>query len=263
MARSRAALDAQGRLLALHTRISGISMWRYQGRPAVPGLGDPFMTSGLIGERYAIPAPYADFVDTPEPVPVGAWRSVAQSMNGFFAESTIDDIAAASGRDPLALRREWAAGDPRAIAVLDRAAALIGWTSARTRPGREGQGRGLGIALTVGFGSWCAQAVEVRVRGRKVSIERIVAVVDCGQVIDPGSVDAQVSGGVLFGLSAAIDGRITFEGGAARETNFDVAPLLRFASAPKVEVEILRSDAAWGGVGEISTPSGSVSWRSR
>jgi CO/xanthine dehydrogenase Mo-binding subunit len=254
MARSRAALDAQGRLLALHTRISGISMWRYQGRPAVPGLGDPFMTGGLIGDRYAIPAPYADFVDTPEPVPVGAWRSVAQSMNGFFAESTIDDIAAASGRDPLALRRELASADPRATAVLDRAAELIGWTSARTRPGRERKGRGLGIALTVGFGSWCAQAVEVRVRGRKVSIERIVAVVDCGQVIDPGSVDAQVSGGVLFGLSAAIDGRITFEGGAARETNFDTAPLLRFASAPTVEVEILRSDAASGGVGEISTP---------
>ena len=254
MARSRAALDAQGRLMALHTRISGISMWRYQGRPAVPGLGDPFMTGGLIGDRYAIPAPYADFVETPEPVPVGTWRSVAQSMNGFFAESTIDDIAAASGEDPLALRRALVSADPRARAVLDRAAELIGWSSARTRPGAERQGRGLGIALTVGFGSWCAQAVEVRVRGRQVSIERIVAVVDCGQVIDPGSVDAQVSGGVLFGLSAAIDGRITFEGGAARETNFDAAPLLRFASAPKMEIEILRSDAASGGVGEISTP---------
>jgi isoquinoline 1-oxidoreductase beta subunit len=266
-ARSRAALDAQGRLVGLHTRISGISMWRYQQRPAVPGLGDPFMTGGLIGERYAIPAPYADFVETPEPVPVGTWRSVAQSMNGFFAESTIDDIAAASGRDPLGLRMELAATDARAIAVLRRAAELIGWASSegteeragsgrkRTARGRSERGRGgLGIALTVGFGSWCAQAVEVRASGRRISIMRIVAVVDCGQVIDPGSVEAQVSGGVLFGLSAAIDGQIRFQDGAAQDVNFDTAPMLRFSAAPPITVELVRSEAASGGVGEISTP---------
>jgi CO/xanthine dehydrogenase Mo-binding subunit len=263
MARSRVGLDAQGRILGLHTRISGISMWRYQRRAPVPGLGDPFMTGGLIGDRYAIPAPFADFVETPEPVPVGTWRSVAQSMNGFFAESTLDDIAAVSGRDPLALRLELLAGDPRAVAVLTEAAQRIGWktdTSSRAkrsgRPSRHSSAGtvGHGIALSVGSGSWCAQAVELRAVGRVLHIERIVAVVDCGRVIDPGSVEAQVSGGLLFGLSAAIDGRIDFAGGSAQGSNFDTAPLLRFASAPRIEVHLIDSTAASGGVGEISTP---------
>ena len=263
MARSRVGLDAQGRILGLHTRISGISMWRYQRRAPVPGLGDPFMTGGLIGDRYAIPAPFADFVETPEPVPVGTWRSVAQSMNGFFAESTLDDIAAVSGRDPLALRLELLAGDPRAVAVLTEAAQRIGWktdtTSRAKRSGRPSRHSsagtvGHGIALSVGYGSWCAQAVELRAVGRVLHIERIVAVVDCGRVIDPGSVEAQVSGGLLFGLSAAIDGRIDFAGGSAQGSNFDTAPLLRFASAPRIEVHLIDSTAASGGVGEISTP---------
>jgi CO/xanthine dehydrogenase Mo-binding subunit len=263
MARSRVGLDAQGRIVGLHTRISGISMWRYQRRAPVPGLGDPFMTSGLIGDRYAIPAPYADFVETPEPVPVGTWRSVAHSMNGFFAESTLDDIAAVSGRDPLALRLELLAGDPRAVAVLTDAAERIGWKTDATpqaqRSGRPAQHRaagtvGRGIALTVGFGSWCAQAIELRAIGRVLHIERIVAVVDCGRVIDPGSVEAQVSGGILFGLSAAIDGRIDFADGRAQGSNFDTAPLLRFASAPRIEVHLIDSNAASGGVGEVSTP---------
>ena len=263
MARSRVGLDAQGRILGLHTRISGISMWRYQRRAPVPGLGDPFMTSGLIGDRYAIPAPFADFVETMEPVPVGTWRSVAQSMNGFFSESTLDDIAAVSGRDPLALRLELAAGDPRAVAVLTEAAHRIGWKldvpPHATRGGRppshpSGGTVGRGIALTVGFGSWCAQAVELRAVGRALHVERIVAVVDCGRVIDPGSVEAQVSGGILFGLSAAIDGGIDFADGRAKASNFDGAPLLRFSGAPPIEVHLIDSTAASGGVGEISTP---------
>jgi CO/xanthine dehydrogenase Mo-binding subunit len=263
MARSRVGLGAQGEILGLHTRISGISMWRYQRRAPVPGLGDPFMTGGLIGDRYAISAPYADFVETPEPVPVGTWRSVAHSMNGFFAESTLDDIAAVSGRDPLALRLALSAGDPRAVAVLTEAAERIGWKTGATpqtkrsgRPSRHSTAGtvGRGIALSVGYGSWCAQAVELRAVGRLLHIERIVAVVDCGRVIDPGSVEAQVSGGILFGLSAAIDGRIDFADGRAQGSNFDTAPLLRFASAPQVEVHLIDSTAASGGVGEISTP---------
>jgi CO/xanthine dehydrogenase Mo-binding subunit len=263
MARSRVGLDAQGRILGLHTRISGISMWRYQRRAPVPGLGDPFMTGGLIGERYAIPAPLVDLVETPEPVPVGTWRSVAHSMNGFFSESTLDDIAAVSGRDPLALRLELLAGDPRAVAVLTEAARRIGWKTPATPQARRG-GRlsrhssagtvGRGIALSAGYGSWCAQAVELRAVGRVLHIERIVAVVDCGRVIDPGSVVAQVSGGILFGLSAAIDGGIDFADGKAQGNNFDTAPLLRFASAPQVEVHLIDSTAASGGVGEVSTP---------
>ncbi|NBU26007.1 MAG: xanthine dehydrogenase family protein molybdopterin-binding subunit, partial [Gammaproteobacteria bacterium] len=142
VARSRVGLDGDGRVVALHTRITGISMWRYQNRPPMPGIADPFITGGLIGDRYALPSPCADFVETPEPIPVGTWRSVAASMNAFFSESTIDDIAAAAGRDPLALRLELCAADPRALAVLRQAAALVGWDRP-LRPARRGRRAGL------------------------------------------------------------------------------------------------------------------------
>ena len=213
--------------------------------------------SGLISDRYALPAPCADWVETPEPVPVGTWRSVAASQNCFFSESTLDDIAAATGRDPLELRLELAASDPRAVAVLRKAAELVGWTTGSSAAGRTASGRGRrgrGISLFQGFGSWCAEVVEVRADGRKVCIERIVAVVDCGMVIDPRTVEAQVSGGIVWGLSAAIDGRIRFADGAAREDNFHTAPVLRLSATPRIEVHLLASDQPPGGIGETSVP---------
>jgi CO/xanthine dehydrogenase Mo-binding subunit len=260
VARSRVGIDRDGRIVALHTRITGISMWRYQKRPPMPGIADPFITGGLISDLYAVPSPCADFVETPEPIPVGTWRSVAASMNGFFSESTLDDIAAAVGRDPLALRLELAAADPRSLAVLRKAALLAGWRpgeappAAASRGGRRGARLGQGISLATGFGTRCAQVVEVEVSGRQVRIRRIVAVVDCGLVIDPRNVEAQVSGGIVWGLSAAIDGRITFADGAVREDNFHTAPVLRMRSTPPIEVHLLASDAPSGGVGEVSVP---------
>jgi CO/xanthine dehydrogenase Mo-binding subunit len=254
VARSRVGLDADGRILGLHTRITGISMWRFQNRPPMTGVGDPFITGGLISDRYALPAPCADWVETPEPVPVGTWRSVAASQNCFFSESTLDDIAAATGRDPLELRLELAASDPRAVAVLRKAAELVGWTTGSPAAGKTASGRGRGISLFQGFGSWCAEVVEVRADGRKVRIERIVAVVDCGMVIDPRTVEAQVSGGIVWGLSAAIDGRIRFADGAAREDNFHTAPVLRLSATPRIEVHLLASDQPPGGIGETSVP---------
>ena len=253
VARSRVGLNEEGQLLAVHSRITGPSIFTFQKRNLPPGVADPFATGLLINDFYRIPMRLADYVETQAPVPIGTWRSVAQSQNGFFAESTIDDVAAFAKRDPWALRRELCAHDPRALAVLDRVAELGEWN----RPLGKGRGnasRGRGISLSIAYGSYCAEIDEVTVVGRRVTIDKIVAVFDCGLMIDPGTVDAQISGGIIFGLSAAIDGEIRFEQGAAVQRNFDSAPVLRMSQTPKIVVQLLRTDHAPGGAGEASVP---------
>ena len=248
LVRTRAGIDAEGKLVAMHSRTTGISMWKYHGRPSVPGMADPFAAGWLINDNYRFPNKYIDYVETPEPVPVGTWRSVSQSMNCFFSESAIDDVAFASKRDPLEFRLEMCASDARATAVLRKAAELAGWGK------KLPKGRGRGIALALGYDSYCAEVVEVSVKNRKVKIERIVAVFDCGMMIDPHNVEAQVEGGVIWGLSAAIDGQIHFANGAAVEDNFHTAPILRINQTPRIEVHLLKTDHKSGGAGEASVP---------
>lgn len=246
--RTRAAVDAKGRLLAMHSRITGISMWKYQGRPSPPNLADPFVAGWLINDNYKFPNKYIDYVETPEPVPVGTWRSVSQSMNGFFSESAIDDVAFATKVDPLEFRLAMCADDPRATAVLRKAGELAGWK------GRLPKGRGRGISLALGYDAYCAEVVEVSVRGRQVRIERIIAVFECGLIVDPRNVEAQVEGGIVWGLSAALDGQINFAEGAVVEDNFHTSPVLRLDQLPRIEVHLLRSEHKPGGAGEASVP---------
>lgn len=246
--RTRAGFDRDGRILGMHSRTTGISMWKYQGRRAIPGMPDLFAVGMLINSRYDFPNQYIDYVETPEPIPVGTWRSVSQSMNGFFSESAIDDVAAASGQDPLALRLSLCSKDPRADHVLREVARLAEWN----KPLPKGWGRG--IALSLGYDSYCAEVVEVSMVGKRVKIERIVAVFDCGFMVDPRSVEAQVEGGIIWGLSAALDGQIRFEGGAAMETNFHTSPILRLDQTPKIEVHVLKTNHPSGGAGEASVP---------
>jgi CO/xanthine dehydrogenase Mo-binding subunit len=248
IARSRVGLGKDGALLGLHTRTTGINMWKQQGRPPIPGMADPFALGLLINDRYAIPQKFADFVETPYPIPVGTWRSVSASMNTFFSESAIDDIASVTKRDPLELRLALLADDARAQAVLKTAAEKAGW--GRKLP----KGRGLGIALGVGFDSYCAQVVEVSVASGKVKVERIVCAFDCGLMVDPRNVEAQVEGGIVWGLSAARDGQVAFDAGAAVQTNFNTGPIIRFNETPPIEVHLMRSDHKPGGCGEASVP---------
>ena len=246
--RTRVGLSKDGQVLAMHSRSTGVSLWKYQNRPAIPGFGDLFAMGLLINDFYKLGECYVDFVDSDFPIPVGTWRSVSQSMNCFFGESAIDDIAAVTHRDPLALRRQIAAGEPRLLAVMDRAAQESQWQ----RPLAKGWGRGL--ALSVGFGAYCAQVVEVSVQRKRVHVERIVCAFDCGTIVDPGNVLAQVEGGIVWGLSAARDGQITFVKGAAVQTNFHTGPVLRMSEMPKIEVHLVRSTAKPGGAGEASVP---------
>ncbi|MCP5360966.1 MAG: xanthine dehydrogenase family protein molybdopterin-binding subunit [Sinobacteraceae bacterium] len=245
--RSRAGLGHDGTILGLHSRTTGISMWKYQGRAPIPGMGDPFALGLLINDMYRLPVRHADFVETPDPIPVGTWRSVSASMNTFFSESTLDDIAATTGRDPLELRLALLT-DERARGVLQLAAEKAGWSRKLPR------GRGRGIALSTGFKAYCAEVVEVSVVDDVVKIERIVCVFDCGIVVDPRNVEAQVEGGVVWGLSAARDGQVTFRHGVAEQTNFHTGPILRFNEMPPIEVHLVHSDHAPGGCGEASVP---------
>ena len=246
--RTRAGTDRDGRILAMHSRTTGISMWKYQGRTLPPGMADPFASGLLINDRYDFPNKVVDYVETPDPIPVGTWRSVTQSMNGFFSESAIDDLAYATRQDPLALRLALTAKDERANGLLKLVAEKAGWGTKLPR------GRGRGIAYTFGFDSYCAQVIEVTVKKNVVKVDRIIAAFDCGMVVDPRNVEAQVEGGIVWGLSAALNGRMSFAGGAAVERNFDTGPILRMHEMPRIEVHLVRSNAKPGGAGEASVP---------
>jgi CO/xanthine dehydrogenase Mo-binding subunit len=246
--RTRVGLGKDGRILAMHSRTTGISMWKYQQRPPTGPFGDFFSTGLLINDRYDFANKYVDVVDTDFPIPVGTWRSVSQSMNTFFSESAIDDIAAVTRQDPIALRLSLMGNDPRGQAVLRLLAEKSGWGSPLPK------GRGRGVAYGIGYGSFCAQVVEVTVRGKSVHIDRIVCVFDCGTMVDPRAVEAQVSGGIVWGLSAARDGRISFDRGAARESNFHDAPIIRLNETPPIEVHLVRNEHSPGGCGEASVP---------
>jgi CO/xanthine dehydrogenase Mo-binding subunit len=246
--RTRVGLDKDGALLAMHSRTTGIGMWKFQGRPAIPGMGDIFALGLLINDKYAFPNKLADYVETPDPIPVGTWRSVSSSMNTFFSESAIDDVAATTKRDPLEMRLAMLGGDPRAQGVLRLVAEKSGWGAKLPR------GRGRGIAFGFGFNSYCAQVIEVSVRAGKVKVEKITCAFDCGTVVDPRNVEAQVMGGIVWGLSAARDGKITFKDGIAQQTNFHEGPIARIGDVPPIEIHLVPSTAKPGGAGEASVP---------
>jgi CO/xanthine dehydrogenase Mo-binding subunit len=245
--RTRVALDGKG-ITGMHSRIAGQSIWRFQGKDQIPYTADPTVAALLIYDIYDFPGKYMDFVETPWRIPVGLWRSVTLSQNTFFAESAIDEAAIALQRDPYEFRRELLHAHPRIVAVLDAAAQRADWY--RERP----PGRGVGIALSQGFSALCAQVVEVAVDGDSLRIEKIVCAFDCGLQVDPDTIRAQLEGGIVFGLSAALRGEVTFAQGAVQESNFHDQPILRFDETPEIDIVLIDSDATPGGAGEAGVP---------
>jgi isoquinoline 1-oxidoreductase beta subunit len=190
-------------------------------------------------------------------VPTAPWRSVGATQNAFFLESFVDEIALATGKDPLALRRELLAHDARALKVVETAAAKAGW-------GRDGRGtpqrplpasHALGLAYFECYGSLCAHVAEVSLgEGGLPRVHRVTCAIDCGQVVTPDGARAQVEGGILQGLSAALFEAVTIAGGAAVERNFDRYRLLRLPEAPRIEVHFIESGEKLGGIGEPGLP---------
>lgn len=255
-ARLQAKLDADKRIAAWHGRIAVPSVSNsFMGRtfPSMAGGGDPApepsAIEGAADLPYAIPAIRVEHVDVPVPVPLGYWRSVGHSYTAFFVESFVDELAYAAGTDPLTFRLRMMADRPRHAAVLKMAASRGGLL------GGASDGGARGIAIHECFGSIVAQVAEVEVDPETgLQVKRVTCVIDCGRVVNPDIVKAQMEGGIIFGLSAALHGAIGFDQGRAVQSNFDSYPLLSMAETPEIEVIIMPSDAPPGGVGEPGVP---------
>ena len=242
-----AALDADGRLIGWRHRLVGQSILGTDGV-------DPLSVEGAANLPYAIPNMTVDLhTPTDIGVPVLWWRSVGSSHTAHATEAFIDEVAAAAGRDAVALRLELLADRPRHAAVLKLAAEKAGWGT--PLEARAGERRGRGVAVHESFNTCVAQVAEVSVRkDGSVKVDRVVCAVDCGTAINPDNVRAQVEGSVGFALGAALHHEITLDAGRVVQGNYDSFPLLRIDEMPVVEVHILPSTAAPTGIGEPGVP---------
>lgn len=214
----------------------------------MPGGIDPTAVEGAENHPYRVPNVRVTWSKVDLPVPVGFWRSVGNSQNGFVVESFVDELAHAAGQDPYGYRRALLVERPRHRAVLDAVAEASGWG------GAVPEGRARGIAVVESFGSFVAQVAEVSVEDGAPRVHRVWCAVDCGTVLNPAIVRAQMESGIVYGLTAALHGRIRIRDGRAVESNFDDYPMLRIDEAPDVEVVLVPSGDAPGGVGEPGLP---------
>lgn len=239
-------LDADGNLVAWQLHITSPSITARMFPAVVESAVDPFAIEAASNYPYDVPNIAVDYNREEIGIDVGYWRSVSHALNCFVAESFMDELAHAAGKDPYAFRAGLLSKQPRYQRVLDAAAEKAGW-------GKAPAGHHQGIALMEGYGSYLAQVVEVSVKRGALKIHRITCVVDCGRMVNPNIVDQQVEGSILFGLTAALWGEITLKGGQAQERNFDTYRLLRLPESPRIEVVLLESTEAPGGMGEPAT----------
>jgi isoquinoline 1-oxidoreductase beta subunit len=209
---------------------------------------DRTASEGLFDLPYEIPNQHIEHVATRSGVPIGYWRSVGHSHNAFIAESFIDELAAHAKQDPLEFRRRLLAHSPRYLAVLGLAAEKSGWGSPLPA------GRARGVALHESFGTVVAQVAEVSLEHGEPRVHRVVCAVDCGIVVNPGIVAQQMESAVVFGLTAALHGRIDIFGGVVQQRNFPDYPMVRMPRAPLVETWVVASDRPPAGVGEPGVP---------
>ena len=246
--RIAAGLDAHGKPVAWRHTIAGSAVTAlYSGEPLKNDVDDDAVDCAM-DPVYVLPNRDVRFVrQEPTGVPTSWWRGVGPTRSVFVVESFIDECAAAAGQDPVQYRRGLVK-EARMKAVLELVVQESGWGS----PLPKGHGRG--IAIQFAFGSYMAQVTEVSLgEGGKVRVERVVCVLDCGQLVNPDSVHAQMQGGVMFGLSAALFNEITFAHGRVQQSNFDNFRALRFHEAPRVVTHIIPSTESPGGVGETGT----------
>ena len=250
-----AGLDAQGKVTALHMRISGQSILAGLFPQNVRDGKDPVVFQGLNeggGEAmigYTFPHLLIDHAMRNPHVPPGFWRGVNLNQNAVYMECFIDEIAHATGKDPLALRRELMQNHPKHLAVLNAAAERAGW--GKPAPDVNGQKVFRGLSQTHGFGSYVAACAEVSVsKDGVLKVHRIVAATDPGYAVNPQQIEAQVEGSFVYGLSAALFGECTVKDGAIVQKNFDTYPVMKMADMPKVETIVMGSGGFWGGVGE-------------
>ncbi|TCR62574.1 molybdopterin-binding aldehyde dehydrogenase-like protein [Bosea sp. BK604] len=247
--RLSAGLDAQGRPVAWTHRIAGSSVVARYLPPLFKNGYDFDAVEGAAEPPYALENIHVDYVRVEPPgVTTAFWRGVGPTHNIFVVESFIDELAAAAKQDPVAYRKALLGHNPRALAVLTLAAEKAGWGA----PMPKGHGRGISVQFA--FGSYLSQVAEVEVaQDGSVKVHRIVCAVDCGLPVNPDTIEAQIQGGTLFGLTAALYGNITFRDGRVEQANFDTYQPMRINEAPMVETHIIGSAEAPGGLGEAAT----------
>ncbi|OWV33222.1 hypothetical protein B5C34_06955 [Pacificimonas flava] len=257
-ARLRGAVGPDKRLKAMDIKLAAPNLGASMAARMAPGIlsgmagagGDSAsMVAGLSELPYDIPALRVRHADVETPVELGYWRSVEYSYAPFLTESFIDELAAQAGVDPLEFRLRHLDADSRAAKVIMLAAAQ------GTLLGAADEGVGRGLAYCRSFGTHVAQVAEVEmIGGGQFEVRRVTCVVDCGQVVNPDIVKAQMEGGIIFGLSAALYGDISFAAGETEQQNFDLYRLVSLYDAPEIDVHIVDSEEAPGGVGEPGVP---------
>jgi isoquinoline 1-oxidoreductase beta subunit len=247
--RISAGLDEKGMPVAWNNRFAGSSIIARWLPPGFNNGLDPDTTEGAIDLTYALPNMHVEYVRAEPPgIPTAFWRSVGPSHNVFVTESFMDELAAAAKQDAVAYRLALLDKTPRAKAVLELAAQKAGW--GQSLPDRVGRG----VSLQFVFATYLAQVAEVEVsKDGTVRVRRVVCAVDCGTVVNPDTVRAQIQSAIIFGITAALYGQITLKDGRVEQTNFDTYQMLRMNEAPAIEVYIIQSSEPPGGMGEAGT----------
>ncbi|AOK62112.1 molybdopterin cofactor-binding domain-containing protein [Burkholderia ubonensis] len=246
--RISAGLDANGRPIAWRHRIVGSSILARFAPPAVKNGVDPDAVEVAAELPYDLPNQLVDYVrQEPRHVPTAFWRGVGPTRGTFVVESFIDELAAQAKTDPVQYRRALLGKSPRARNVLDVASKAAGWGT----PLPTGQGRG--VSVMHAFGSFFSIVVDVAVDDGDVQVKRVVCAVDCGMAVNPDTIDAQVQGGIIFGITGALYGEITIENGRVAQGNFTDYRMLRINETPPIDVHIVKSGEAPGGIGEPGT----------
>ena len=248
-----AAIDTDNNAIAWRHNIAGPSILeRYVPFAKILLRGkDDTSTEGAANLPYAIPNIEVNYAWVSTGVPVGFWRSVGNSQNGFITECFIDELAGLAEQDPLAFRKQLLVGHDRHLAVLELAATKAGWN----KPLPEGHFHG--IAVMESFGSYVAQIAEVSIQAQEnlpIKVHKVTCAADCGIVVNPDTVEAQLQSAIIFGLTAALTGEISIENGRVMQSNFHDYPHLRIDEVPKIEVHLIKSTEDVGGVGEIGVP---------
>lgn len=244
-----AGLDAGGKPVSWSHRIVGSSIMSRFFPAAMKDGVDPDAVEGATENLYDIANFHVDYVrEEPPGIPTAFWRGVGPTHNIFVVESFMDELALAAGQDPVQYRRALLAHSPRALAVLNKVAEISNWGTPL------GPRKGRGVSVQFAFGSYMAQVAEVTVSSSgDVRVDRVFAAVDCGLAVNPNTIEAQLQSGIIFGITAALYGEITLKDGRVEQSNFDSYQMLRINEAPKIEVAILPSSEAPGGIGEPGT----------
>ena len=248
--RFTAGFDAQDRLVAYHHRVTGSSILARWAPPAfVNGLDEDAINGAAKEMPYAIPNILVDYVrDEPPGLTTGWWRGVGPTHNVFVVESFIDELAVETKKDPVEFRRSLLGKQPRVLGVLNLVAEKAGWSTSLP----DGVGRGVSVQFAMG--TYLSQVAEVEVsKEGEVKVRRVVCAVDCGQIVNPDTIVAQIEGGIIFGISAALWGEITLRGGRVEQHNFNDYRVLRINETPLIEVHLVKNTEAPGGIGEPGT----------